>query len=343
MIATLPSASPATETSGSPTMRTVVQDRYGVDPAAVLRLADGARPEPAAGEVLVRVVAAGVDRGTVHLTTGRPYAMRLMGFGFRGPKATSPGRAFAGVVESVGAGVSGFAIGDEVYGSCSGSFAELVVAEAGMVARKPANLTFEQAAAVPISAATAFQAVERSGVRAGQRVLILGGSGGVGTYAVQIAAAAGAEVTGVCSGAKAELVRGLGADRVLDYRRDEIGAAGERYDVILDIGGNRRLRDLRRLLTPEGTLLIVGGETDGRWLGGFDRSLRAMLWSPFVRQRLSMLVSTEEARVLDELRDLIESGQVTPVLDRTFGLEAVAEAIRYVGEGRAAGKVVVVV
>ena len=223
----------------------------------------------------MRVAAASVDMGTWHCMTGMPYAMRLAGFGVRSPKASNPGRALAGTVESVGKNVTEFKPGDEVYGSCDGSFAEYARVETSMLAAKPANLSFEQAAAVPISGGTALQAVRKANVQPGQKVLIVGASGGVGTFAVQIAKAFGAEVTGVCSTAKVDLVRSLGADHVIDYTDDDFTDGEHRYDVILDIGGNRRLSHLRRALTPRGTLVIVGGETGGRWLGGFDRSLRA--------------------------------------------------------------------
>ena len=214
-------------------------------------------------------------------------------------------------------------------------------AETGKLARKPANLSFEQAAAAPISGVTALQAVRKAKVQPGQTVLIVGASGGVGSFAVQIAKAFGAEVTGVCSSEKVDLVRALGADHVIDYTVDDFADGEHRYDVILDIGGNRRLSHLRRALTPRGTLVIVGGETGGRWLGGFDRSLRAVLLSPLVGQKLGMLASTENSEDLEALRDLIESGQVTPAIDRTYPLSEAAAAIEYVRDGHARGKVVI--
>jgi NADPH:quinone reductase-like Zn-dependent oxidoreductase len=328
----------------STTMPAIVQDAYGTDPDAVLRLAEIARPAIRADEVLVRVAAASVDRGTWHVMTGRPYAMRLAGFGVRRPKAPNPGRCLAGVVESVGADVTGFAPGDEVYGTGSGSFAGYAVASAGKLARKPSNLTFEQAAAVPISAVTALGALRDHGrVEPGRSVLVIGASGGVGTFAVQIAKALGAEVTGVCSTAKTDLVRALGADHVIDYSRQDITGDDHRYDVIIDTGGNRRLSVLRRALTPTGTLVIVGGETGGRWLGGFDRSLRAVLLSPLVRQRLAMHTSTENAADLAAVTELIESGQVRPAVERTYPLHEVPAAIRHVHEGRVRGKVTVTI
>jgi NADPH:quinone reductase-like Zn-dependent oxidoreductase len=268
--------------------------------------------------------------------------MRVAGFGVRRPKQPNPGRCLAGVVAGVGGGVSGFTPGDEVFGSCDGSFAEYARVAPGKLAPKPANLTFEQAAAVPISAGTALQAVrDRGRVRPGQQVLVIGASGGVGTFAVQIAKAYGAEVTGVCSSGKVESVRALGADRVVDYTREDFTRAARRYDVILDIGGNRPLSALRHALTPDGTLVIVGGETDGRWLGGFDRPLRASLLSPFVRQTLAMLSSSENAADLRVLQGLIEAGRVAPAIDRAFPLAETAAAIRYMQDGRARGKVVI--
>jgi NADPH:quinone reductase-like Zn-dependent oxidoreductase len=325
------------------TMQAIVQHGYGTQAELVLQLDELARPAIGDDEVLVRVASASVDMGTWHCMTGMPYAMRLMGFGVRSPKASNPGRAFAGTVESVGREVTEFKPGDEVYGTCDGSFAEYARVQTNMLATKPANLSFEQAAAVPISGGTALQAVRKANVQSGQKVLIVGASGGVGTFAVQIAKAFGAEVTGVCSTAKVDLVRALGADHVIDYTVDDFAKRELRYDAILDIGGSRRLSHLRRALTPRGTLVIVGGETGGRWLGGFDRSLRAVLLSLFVRQKLGMLTSTENSNDLIVLRDLIETGQVTPSVDRTYPLSETAAAIRYVKEARARGKVVITV
>ena len=310
-----------------PTMRAVAQHRYGSDPASVLEVVETVRPVIGADEVLVRVAAASVDMGTWHCMTGLPYAMRFAGFGVRAPKASNPGRALAGTVTEVGQDVTRFRPGDEVYGTCDGSFAEYTQVKAGMLAAKPANLSFVDAAAAPISGVTALQAVRKANVQPGHKVLVVGASGGVGTFAVQIAKAAGAEVTGVCSTAKVDLVRSLGADHVIDYTAQDFTAGGERYDVILDTGGNRRLSDLRRTLTKEGTLVIVGGESGGRWLGGFQRSLAAVILSPFVSQTLTMLASTENAADLDALRALIEDGSVTPAIDRTFSLGETADAI----------------
>ncbi len=322
-------------------MRAIVQDAWGTDPETTLELRDVDRSRTGDGEVLVRVAAASVDRGTVHCMTGQPYAMRLAGFGLRTPKAPNPGRALAGTVEAVAANVTAFEPGDEVYGTSAGSFAEYAVAQPGMLARKPESLSFEQAAAAPISGVTALQALRKTGVEPGTHVLVIGASGGVGTFAVQIAKAFGAEVTGVCSTGKVDLVRSIGADHVLDYTRDRIADGDRRYDVILDIAGNRPLSELRRALTTSGTLLIIGGETGGRWLGGFDRSLRAVLLSPFVSQSLGMLTSKENTADLDALRELIDSQLVTPTVDRNYSLAETAAAIRDVHDGRARGKVVI--
>jgi NADPH:quinone reductase-like Zn-dependent oxidoreductase len=327
--------------SKSGTMRAVVQDVYGE--ADVLRLEQVARPEIAADEVLLRVRAAGVDRGVWHIMAGLPYPIRLAGYGFRVPKDRARGREVAGVVEAIGKDVTTFAPGAEVFGIGEGSFAEFCRANVDKLAPKPTNLTFEQAAAAPISALTALQAVRDSGkVRSGQSVLIIGASGGVGTFAVQIAKAFGAKVTGVCSTAKVDLVRSLGADHVIDYTREDIASDG-RYDVILDTGGHRSLTHLRRALTPNGTLVIIGSETGGRLLGGFDRSLRALVLSMFVGQKLRALANSENATDLVALTELIEAGKVTPAIERTYPLAETPAAIRHMVEGHARGKVVITV
>ncbi len=338
------SAEPTPTTAGAETMKAIVQDEYGTAPEEALRLEEIARPAMAADEILVRVHAASVDRGTWHLMTGLAYPIRLAGFGLRRPKALNPGRCLAGTVESVGKEVTGFQPGDEVYGTCDGSFAPYARARASRLAAKPANLSFEQAAAVPVSALTALQAVrDHAKVQAGQQVLIIGASGGVGTFAVQIAKAFGAEVTGVCSTAKTDLVRSIGADQVIDYTRDDFVGGSRRYDVILDIGGNRRLSHLRRALTPRGRLVIVGGENGGRWLGGTDRQLRALLLSPLVSQKLGTFIASENAEDLEVLRVLIESGKLAPAIDRTYPLSETPAAISYVFQGRARGKVVITI
>jgi NADPH:quinone reductase-like Zn-dependent oxidoreductase len=302
------------------------------------------KPTSGHDEVLVRVHAASVDRGTWHVMSGLPYPIRVAGFGLRKPKYLNPGRSLAGTVEAVGDDVTGFEPGDEVFGICGGSFAEFARVRTDKLAPKPANLSFGEAAAVPISALTALQAVRDHGrVEAGQRVVIVGASGGVGSFAVQIAKAFGAEVTGVCSTANLDMVRGIGADHVVDYTRDDFADGEHRYEVILDIGGNRRLSHLRRALTPKGTLVIVGGETDGRLLGGADRQIRAQLLSLFVSQKLGTFIASENAADLMVLRELIESSQVQPVIDRTYPLNEVAAAIRYLVEDHPRGKIVITV
>jgi NADPH:quinone reductase-like Zn-dependent oxidoreductase len=318
-------------------VKAIVQDRYG--PADVLRCADVARPTAGPGQVLVRVHAAGVDPGVWHLMTGLPYAVRL-GYGLRRPRSRVPGLDLAGVVTAVGAGVTAFTPGDEVYGTGAGSFAEYALAPAERLARKPANLDFVQAAAVPVSGQTALAAVRDAGrLRAGQRVLVIGAGGGVGSYAVQLATAAGGQVTGVCGPAKLDLVRSLGAIEVVDYTRDDL--PDQRYDLVIDTAGNRPISRLRRRLAPTGTLVLVGGEaSDGRWLQGFDRQLRALALSPFVGQRLVPLVLKESGANLAALTELIEAGRVRPVLDRTFPLAEAPDAIRHVKGGHATGKVV---
>jgi NADPH:quinone reductase-like Zn-dependent oxidoreductase len=323
-------------------MRAVVQDSYGT--ADVLHLEQIDRPAPASDEVLVRVHAAGLDRGTWHLMTGRPYLMRIMGFGFRRPKNRVPGLDVAGTVAGVGAAVTRFAIGDEVFGISRGSFAQYAVALEAKLARKPANLSFEQAAVVPVSGITALQALRDSGrVAAGQRVLIIGASGGVGSYAVQLAKAFGAEVTGVASTDKLDLVRSLGADHVIDYTRDDFADGPARYDLILDVGGNSTIPRLRRALVRHGTLVIVGGENGGKVTGGFGRQLRAVALSPFLPQRLTMLASKERGSDLDPLTELIEAGRVTPSLERAYPLEQVPDALRHLEAGTVRGKLAVTV
>jgi NADPH:quinone reductase-like Zn-dependent oxidoreductase len=274
---------------------------------------------------------------------GMPYVMRLAGFGLRAPKSPVRGYDVAGRVEAVGAKVTSFRPGDDVFGTCRGSFAEYASARPKRLASKPAKLSFEQAAAVPISGYAALQAVRDHGhVRAGQRVLIIGAGGGVGTFAVQLAKAFQAEVTGVCSTAKVELVRSLGVDRVIDYTREEFADGRTRYDVILDIAGNRSLGHLRRALDPEGTLVIVGGEGGGKWLG-IGRQLQASAVSPFVRQKLGTFISKERNEDLKELRKLLEADTIRPIVDRSFPLDEVPAAIRYLRDGRSQGKVVITV
>jgi NADPH:quinone reductase-like Zn-dependent oxidoreductase len=329
-------------TTASATMEAIVQDAYGDAPEDVLRFAEVARPAMGDDEVLLRVAAASVDRGTWHVMAGRPYIMRAAGFGVRAPKALNPGRSVAGTVVSVGKDVTGFKAGDEVYGVAKSSFATYAVARPAKLARRPATLTFEQAAAVPISGLTALQAVRDQGkVQAGQRVLVIGASGGVGTFVVQLAKAAGAEVTAVASTAKLDLVREIGADHVVDYSKEDFAAGEKRYDVIFDIGGSSPLSRLRRALTARGTLVIVGGMSDGHWFGGIDRQLRARLLSPFVRQTMRTFVSSENAEDLAVLADMLDAGTVAPVVDRSYPLADVPAAIRHLLHGRARGKVVI--
>ena len=324
-------------------MKAIVQEKYG-SADDVLRFEEIQTPEIGDDEVLVRVHAAGLDQGVWHVMAGLPYPIRIAGYGLRAPKIGVRGSDVAGCVEAVGKDVTTLQPGDDVYGIANGSFAEYACARADKLAPKPENLTYEQAAAVPVSALTALQAVRDHGqVQPGQKVLILGASGGVGTFAVQIAKAFGAEVTGVCSTPKMDMVRSIGADHVIDYTRADIGDGEQRYDVILDIGGQRSLSQLRRALTARGRLVIVGAETGGRWLGGVDRQLRALMLSPFVGQKLGTFVASENNQDLKVLTKLIEAGQVTPAIDRTYPLADVPAAIRYLRDGHARGKVVITV
>jgi len=323
-------------------MQAIVHYEYGSADGLELKEID--KPEVGSSEILVRVRAAGLDRGVWHVMTGLPYPIRLAGTGLRAPKNPVLGMDVAGVVEAVGNDVRRFHVGDEVFGVAKGSYAEYAIAREDKLAPKPANLTFEQAAVVPTSGATALQAVrDKARIQSGQKVLIIGASGGVGTYAVQLAKALGAEVTGVCSTTKVDLVRSIGADHVVDYKREDFAETEHRYDVMLDIGGNSSLSHLRRALTPKGTLVITGGETDGRWLGGVDRQLRAMMLSPFVGQKLGTFVASVRAEDLIVLKELIEAGNVTPVIDRTFSLSEAAKAIHYLVEGHARGKIAIAV
>jgi NADPH:quinone reductase-like Zn-dependent oxidoreductase len=338
----VPTAAPMTELPA--TMYGVLQDRYGSAPERVLRTGELARPTPSDGQVLVRVHAASVDRGTWHVMAGLPYPIRLAGFGLRRPRYANPGRALAGTVVAVGAGVHGVSPGEAMYGIGQATFAEYAVAPVGKLAAKPAKLTFAQAAAVPISGLTALQAVRDHGrIRPAERVLIIGASGGVGSFAVPLAKCAGAEVTGMCSTGKVDEVRALGADHVIDYTREETTDGRRRYDVVLDIGGNRPLSALRRALTPRGRLVIVGGESGGRWLGGLDRQIRARLLSLVVRQQLGTFINRENAGDLVTLREMIDAGTLTPAVDRTYPLDQSAAAIRYLLDGRARGKIAIAV
>jgi len=321
-------------------MRAIVQDVYGS--ADQLRLAEVDKPVIAADEVLVQVHAAGVDRGTCHLMRGEPYLVRILGFGFRGPKNRVPGLDVAGTVAAAGGDVSRFKAGDEVFGISRGSFAEYAAAREDKLVRKPAGLSPEQAAVVAVSGLAALQGLRAGRLAAGQKVLIIGASGGVGSYAVQLAKAFGATVTGVASTAKAGLVRSIGADQVIDYTREDFADGHQHYDLILDIGGNSGLSRLRRALTPKGTLVIAGGE--GRWTG-IGRQLRALALSPVVSQRLTMYVSTTTKRQgdLEALLQQIEVGHLTPIVGQTYPLPEVPEAIRHLESGRAQGKIAITI
>jgi NADPH:quinone reductase-like Zn-dependent oxidoreductase len=321
-------------------MRAIVQDRYGS--ADVLREGRIARPAIGATEVLLEVRAAGLDRGTWHLMSGKPYLLRLLGFGLRRPKQPVAGSDVAGTVVAVGAKVTRFAVGDEVFGSARGSFAEYAAAREDRLAPKPRNLSFEQAAVVPVSAVTALQALTVGRLEAGQRVLVLGASGGVGSYAVQLAVALGAQVTGVSSRRKMDLVTSLGAELVLDHATDDFADGSRSYDLILDIGGNPALGRLRRALTPTGTAVIVGGEHGGQ-LTGMGRQLRAVALSPFLRQRLTMFVATVTPDALERVSELVEAGKVTPSIDRTYPLAEAPEAMRRLEAGQVRGKVAITV
>jgi NADPH:quinone reductase-like Zn-dependent oxidoreductase len=324
-------------------MKAIVRDTYGSPD--VLELRDIDKPEIAADdEVLVHVHAAGVGRDVWHVMTGLPYPIRLAGYGFRAPKNPVIGSDVAGVVEAVGKNVTRFQPGDEVFGIGKGSYAEYARAPEDKLAHKPANLTFEQAAVIAVSGSAALQGLRDNGrVEPEQKVLIIGASGGVGTFAVQIAKAFGAHVTGVCSTTKVDMVRSIGADDVIDYTREDFAEGEQRYDLILDIGGNSTLSRLRRALAPRGTLVITGGEGGGRWFGGIDRQLRAMMLSPFVGQKLGTFVSTQNPEDMIALKEFLESGKVAPVIDRTYPLSEVPEAIRYLEQGHAQGKVVITV
>jgi NADPH:quinone reductase-like Zn-dependent oxidoreductase len=334
---------PETITGQKATMKAIVQDRYGGPD--VLELRDVERPVPRADEVLVRVHAAGLDRGVWHVMTGQPYLIRLLvpTMGLRRPKVPVRGMDLAGRVEAVGGDVTRFQPGDEVFGwTDHGAYAEYASAPQDHFARKPTAVTFEQAAALPISGFAALQGLRDEGeVQPGQRVLVIGAAGGVGSFAVQLAKAFGAEVTGVASTAQAELVRSLGADHVVDYTREDVTDGSRHFDLVLDTAGHRSLSRLRRALTPRGTLVIVGSEGRGRWLGGFDRQLRAVVLSRFVSQRLRMLSSKPRPEDLEVLRGLVEAGKVTSAVDRTCPLAEVPEAIRYLVEGHGRGKIVI--
>ena len=324
-------------------MKAIAQDTYGS--ADVLEFRDVEDPVAGENEVLVHVHAAGCGPDVWHLMTGMPYMARPM-IGLRRPKLAVRGWDVAGTVEAVGANVTDLRPGDEVMGTSEGgSFAELVIAKPDKLVPKPATLTFEQAAAVPISGTTALRAVRDEGkVQPGQRVLVIGAAGGVGSLAVQIAKGFGAVVTGVASTSKRDLARSIGADDVIDYTREDFAAGARRWDVIIDTAGRSPLSRLRRALAPKGTLVIVGGDGGGRWTGGFFRGvLRGPLLSLFVGQRLRGLATKLRQEDLVALSELIAAGTLTPVIDRTYPLIEAPDAIRYLEEGHAAGKIVITV
>jgi NADPH:quinone reductase-like Zn-dependent oxidoreductase len=329
-------------------MKAIVIDGYG-PPDQVLRFGEADDPVAGDDQVLVRVQAASVNPADWHLVRGEPYLARLS-FGLRTPKIRVPGCDLAGSVEAVGPNVSTLKPGDEVYGSPFmrgfGAFAELAAVPEGVLSPKPANLTFEQAAAVPLAGLTALQGIRDHGrVEPGQRVLIIGAAGGVGTFAVQTAKALGAEVTGVCSTSKVELVRSLGADRVVDYTTDDLDAAGEQpYDVVFQVSGTRSPSQCRRLLTRTGTLVYISGDSDGgRVFGPISRLIAGQLQSPFVSQTLRNYTVKSGAADLQALTELIEAGKVSPVIDRTFALREVPEALLHLEGGHARGKTVITV
>lgn len=322
------------------TMKAIVQETYGT--ADVLELHDIDQPTAGPGEVLLRVHAAGISRGDVHLMTGEPYLLRV-GFGVRRPKNRVPGQDVAGTVVAIGSDVTRFSIGEEVFGIARGSFAEYAVAREDKLAHKPSILTFAQAAAMPVSGLTALRALDAAAVHEGQTVLVVGASGGVGTYAVQLAVASGANVTGVASASKAQLVRDLGAADVIDYAEEDFADGSRAFDVVLDIGGMTPIAHLRRALTRTGTLAVVGGENGSKWSPGMGRQLHAMLLNPFVSQRLTIVMNKEHFSGLERLAAQATSGSIASFMDRPFDLSSTADAIRHLVAGKARGKVVITV
>jgi NADPH:quinone reductase-like Zn-dependent oxidoreductase len=328
-------------TPAGSTMRAIVQDRYG-ETAEVLRLEEIDQPQIGADDVLVRIRAAGVHIGDWHVMAGLPYLLRVVGFGFRAPKVRVRGIDLAGTVEAVGQNVTRFQVGNEVFGTCEGAFADYAATSEDNLARKPANLTFEQAAAVPTSALAALQALrDAGGIKEGQQVLLVGASGGVGLYAVQIAKSFGAEVTGVCSTAKVDMIRSLGADHVIDYSQEDFTQSRQRYDLILVMGGNHSLSQLKQVLRPGGTLVPVGTEAGNRWVGG-KAWIQAMLLSR-LKRHLRPLTTQPNQADLQFVAELLEAGKIRPVIDRTFPLSEVPEAMRYLTTGHARGKIVITV
>jgi NADPH:quinone reductase-like Zn-dependent oxidoreductase len=324
-------------------MKAIVYCNYGVPN---LKFQEIEKPTPADDQLLVKVRAASVNPLDWHFIEGTPYFMRAIGTGLRKPKDTRLGVDFAGTVEAVGKNVTKFKPGDEVFGGRDGAFAEYVcVREPRAVALKPANITFEQAASVPIAAITALQGVRDKGkVQPGQKVLINGASGGVGTFAVQIAKSFGADVTGVCSTRNLDMVRSLGADHVIDYTKEDFTKGDQHYDVILDNVTNHSLSECRRVLNPDGRYVLIGGggANEGRWLGpGLTQAFKAMVLSKFVSQKMGMMLAELNQKDLTFLADLMESGKVTPVIDRTYKLSELPQAIQYLEQGHARGKVVI--
>jgi NADPH:quinone reductase-like Zn-dependent oxidoreductase len=317
---------------------------YGV---ANLKLEEIEKPTPADDQLLVRVRAASVNPLDWHFIEGTPKIMRAMGVGLRKPKDTRLGVDYAGTVEAVGKNVTQFKPGDEVFGGKTGAFAEYVCARANRaVALKPASITFEQAASVPIAAITALQGLRDKGkVQPGQKVLINGASGGVGTFAVQIAKSFGANVTGVCSTRNLDLVRSLGADHVIDYTKEDFTKSEQRYDVILDNVPNHSLSECRRILTPKGKYVMIGGggPNEGRWIGPFGRVIHTLLLSPFISQQMGMMLAELNQKDLTVLADMMQAGTIKPVIDRTYPLSQIADAIRYLEQGHARGKVIITV
>jgi len=320
-------------------MKAIVYHRYGSPD--VLELKEIDTPAVEDGQVLIRVHAASVNPLDWHFMRGLPYLVRIKA-GLRRPKVSRLGADVAGQVESVGKNVTRFQPGDEVFGACTGAFAEYACASESALAPKPANVTFEQAAAVPVAALSALQGLRDKGrIQPGQKVLINGAAGGVGTFAVQIAKVFGADVTGVCSTRNVEMVRSIGADQVIDYTQEDFTKSGRRYDLILDSVGNHSLSGFRRALTAEGTLVLVGGPDSGRWVGPLMGMLKAVVLSRFVSQKLLPFLAKRSKDDLIVLKELIEAGKVIPIIDRRYPLSEVPEAIRYLEEGHARGKVVI--
>jgi NADPH:quinone reductase-like Zn-dependent oxidoreductase len=319
-------------------MKAIVYHEYGSPD--VLKCEETDKPTIGDDEVLIRVRAASVNPLDWHLMRGEPYIIRAMS-GLRKPKPTRPGVDLAGQVEAAGRNVTQFQPGDEVFGASTGAFAEYVCVGENKLVLKPANLTFQQAAAVPVAAISALQGLRDKGrIQPGQKVLINGAAGGVGTFAVQIAKSFGAHVTGVCSTRNVDLVRSIGADHVIDYTQEDFTQSGQRYDLVYDCVGNHSLSAFRRVMTSRGNYVMVGGPA-GRWIGPMDRALKALLLSLFVSQKLSMFLASTNKEDLVVLKELIEAKKVTPVIDRSYTLSEVPEAVRYSEEGHARGKVVI--